>query len=125
MFGIPPPLDLSHAAKLKGVEFRLETPAVKWVVATLQTANTECLQQITIFSAATFDFIMEVDHREWQDLDHLLVRLWISHSIIPKVKCTMIEETMILTEAAPNLLSRLVNEGVECEAVDFSEFEEY
>ena len=110
--------------KLKGVEFRLETPTVQWIVTTLQTAKTKHLQQITIFSAATFDLIGELGRQEWQILDHLLVQLWTSRSIIPKMKCTRARGRVVLKEAAPILLPQLVSKGVDCEVVDSWEFGE-
>ena len=62
--GVPPPLDLSHAAKLKSVELRFESLSVRWIVATLQTAKTECLRWVTVFIGVCFDMVEEVDHRE-------------------------------------------------------------
>ena len=73
--GVPPPLDLSHATKLKSVELRSERLSVRWIVATLQTTKIGCLRRVTIFIGICFDMVEEVDRREWQDLDHLLVRL--------------------------------------------------
>lgn len=86
---MPPPLDLSKASKLKDAEFRLAGPHIRWIVMTLETAKTareKTLEQITIRTVANFhDLIEETVHQEWQDLDHLLVELWTSHSIRPKV----------------------------------------
>ena len=115
---MPFALDLSHTVKLKGVEFHLERPTVQWIVTTLQTARTRHLQQITIVSVATFNLIEEMDRQEWQDLDHLLVRLWTSHSIITKMKCARARGRMVLREAVRILLPQLVSKGVECEVVD-------
>ena len=107
--GVPPPLDLSHAAKLKSVELRFESLSVQWIVATLRIAKTECLRRVTIFIGVCFDVVEEVDRREWQDLDHLLVRLWTSHSIVPKLRYVVTKETRSLV---PTLLPELVNRGL-------------
>ncbi|KAF9780892.1 hypothetical protein BJ322DRAFT_288059 [Thelephora terrestris] len=118
---MPPPLDLSRAAKLKHVEFRFEMPDVQWIVATLETAETNTLQQITLFSSVPFDTVEEVIRMEWQNLDHLLARLWTAHSIVPELKYTptLEMELVDLGEAAPGLLPKLVNMGVVCEAGDY------
>ncbi|KAF9780911.1 hypothetical protein BJ322DRAFT_1023594 [Thelephora terrestris] len=49
-----PALDLSRAAKLKNAESRFTGPSVEWVVATVQTAKTKTLQQVTIFLVPFF-----------------------------------------------------------------------
>ena len=107
--GIPPPLDLSHAAKLKSVELRFESLSVQWIVAMLQTAKTICFRRVTIFIGVCFDVVEEVDRREWRDLDHLLVRLWTSHSIVPKLSYVVTKEIRSLV---PTLLPALVNSGL-------------
>ena len=61
-------------------------PSVQWIVTTLQTAKTEHLQRITILARLRFDVFVETGRPEWQELDHLLVRLWTSRSIIPSIK---------------------------------------
>ena len=61
-------------------------PSVQWIITTLQTAKTEHLQQITILTRFPFDGFVETDRPEWQELDHLLVQLWTSRSIIPNIK---------------------------------------
>ena len=112
---MPSPLDLSHVAKLKDVEFRFAQPSVQWIITTLRTANTKHLRWITIHSSVGIHRVQEVDRREWQDLDHLLVQLWASHSIIPKIVHIKIPEWLGITAAAPILLSELVSRGLECE----------
>ena len=121
---MPSPLDLSHVAKLRDVEFRFVQPSVQWVVTTLRTANIKHLQQITIDSPIGIHRVQEVDRREWQDLDHLLVQLWASDSIIPKIiKYTKMPEWLGMTAAAPILLSELMNRGVECELGEYWELQ--
>jgi hypothetical protein len=96
-------------------------PNVQWIVATLETAETNTLQQITLFSSVPFDTVEEVIRREWQNLDHLLARLWTAHSIVPELKYTPTLEMKLvdLGEAAPGLLPKLVNMGVVCEVGDY------
>ena len=103
------------------MEFRFTRPNVQWIVATLQSVNTKHLQKITIFSSVPLQQVREEDRREWQSLDHLLVQLWVSRSIIPKIKYTKAPEWMGGGEAAPNLFPELVNRGVEREVGDYSE----
>ena len=62
---------------------------VRWITATLQTAESTNLRKITIVVTSCdtpADPVEERVHREWQGLDHLLVRLWTSRSIRPKIK---------------------------------------
>ena len=75
-------LDLSKAAKLKDVEFRLRGPSINWISRALQTARSENLRQISIilsFYLPNPD--QEAVRLEWQDLDDLLVELWTTRSI--------------------------------------------
>ena len=110
--GVPPQLDLSKARRLKDIEFRFESPNVQWIVATLQTARLKHLRQIVIFSSATTSAIEEMDRREWQDLDNLLVRLWTSYSVTPAIKY---QRGMDLGELASSLLPELTEKGIICE----------
>ena len=85
---MPPSINLSEATELEDVEFRLREPNVRWITATLQTARSKNLRQITVhfFSPLPHIFpgpINETTRLEWQDLDHLLVRLWTTSSIHP------------------------------------------
>ena len=81
-----PPLDLSKLAKLKEVVLGCGGPSVQWIVITLQTAESINLEQITIrWSTASGTSIAESVHREWQDLDRVLLQFWISRSIRPKI----------------------------------------
>ena len=81
-----PPLDLSKAAKLTDVEFQLAGPNIQWIIATLETAEASNLEQIIIRTPVGFqDRIGANVRQEWQDLDRLLVELWTSRSILPKI----------------------------------------
>ena len=114
----PPPLDLSQVARLQDVEICFAQSSVQWIVTTLRTANTKHLRQITIFPSVSLNKVQEVDLRGWQSLDHLLVQLWTSHSIIPKIKTkyTKTPERVDVGEVAPTLFPELVKRGVTCEA---------
>ena len=79
-----PLLDLSKIAKLKDVVFYYNG-STRWITTTVQTINLRSLQQITIDSHhPTPTEIEELDYQEWQDFDHLLAKLWTSHS--PKAR---------------------------------------
>ena len=106
--------------------FHFDSLSIKWIVATLQTTKSKYLRHITIFSSTTFDTFEEEVRREWQDLDHLLVRLWTSRLIIPKIKyiSALEGEDVDLGEVAPSLLPELVSRGVVCEVGNHSELSE-
>lgn len=110
MPGGPPSVDLSKARKLKDVEFRLYAPRVGWINKTLQTAKSENLRQITLFSS--IDPRRESDETarpEWQNLDHLLVQLWTTRSIRPALTYQKGWETsdfVVPSEVLPELTRR-------------------
>ena len=83
-----PSLDLSKATKLRDVAFNYLRSDIQWVTAMIKTIRSKNLQQIAIFSYERTPLsaqIKEAIHREWQDLDHLLVQLWTSHSVRLKI----------------------------------------
>ena len=81
----PLPINLSEAAKLKELELRWDGQDVRWITETLQTANSEVLHRITIFFYFAPFVPTRQTLREWHELDHLLVQLWTSRSIAPKI----------------------------------------
>lgn len=91
-------VDLSKAKRLKDVVFRPGSGSrnVEWVNMALQTITPEHrdLQRISIrlsyltLFGANVDGGQEATSRQWSDLDHLLVQLWNSRSIRPRVVCT-------------------------------------
>lgn len=115
----PPPLDLSGVTRLKSVEFRFGNPRVQWIATSLQTARPETLREITIFSYATFNVIQQAEHIEWQELDHLLVRLWTTYSILPKIRYERKGEGSDLAAFASRLLPGLTKAGISCEVGPF------
>ena len=116
-FGALPPIDLSKVIKLRDVEFRPNTPSVKWVVMVLQTVKSKNLRQIRIHSRhVTFAKpIGETILQEWRNLDCLLVQLWTSHSIRPEFECGQTLGGGGLIDLAPGLLPELTSKG----AIDF------
>ena len=115
---MPPPLDLSKATKLKDVEFWLAGPYIRWIVMTLEPPKLQERKTLSRSPSArlpTFhDLIEETVHQEWQDLDHLLVELWTSHSIFPKVTpviYTGVERGNRLSELVESLLPELASRG--------------
>jgi hypothetical protein len=83
-------IDLSKATKLKDVVFRLVSWSVEWITIPLQTITPEHqdLRQITIhvLYRLTTDANAVRTIGEWTDLDLLLVKLWESRSIRPRVE---------------------------------------
>ena len=111
----PPPFDLSEAKKLKELEFQftLGTPSVEWIATTTRTAKSKDLRQIRIRSnLASIDSIEGTARREWQDLDHLLVELWTSHSIRPNVRFKTCWREGDPRDVAPSLLPELASRVV-------------
>lgn len=105
---LPPAFDLSEYPKLKDVEFHGGSVSIRWIIATLQSGKPKSLQRIVVHVyGISSDEAGEMGH-EWQDLDRLLLRLWTSHSILPKVTCASRLEGSI----AQRLLPELANRGV-------------
>ena len=105
-FRVPHPLDLSKAPKLKDVEFVAGYTGIQWITTTLQATIPKPLRQISIYSYGT-RFVAGETGREWQDLDRILVKLWTSYSILPKIVCCD-----RLQMFAPNLLPELTSRGI-------------
>ena len=65
--------------------FRCSIPNIRWITATLETLEFKNLQQITIrlYPTTLVELTEGANHRDLQDLDRMLVQLWISHSIRP------------------------------------------
>ena len=80
MHGVEPSFDLTKATELKDVKFQQYGSKVGWINATLQTAKSKNLRQITIHFRSTYMLEDEKTRPEWQDLDHLLVQLWTTRS---------------------------------------------
>lgn len=93
-------IDLSKARRIKDVVFRPGSQNVEWITMALQTIVPEHrdFRQITIrvsYYLTLFEIngngrrvIGEAIYRQWSVLDRLLVQLWDSRSIRPRVVCT-------------------------------------
>jgi len=89
-------IDLSRTMRLKDVSFRVNSWWVDWIVTALRTITPEHLdlRRISIhvyFSLAAVgadvrEIIGERLFGQWSGLDRLLVQLWQSHSIRPKIQ---------------------------------------
>jgi len=85
----------------------------------LQTVESKGLRQITIHSHTVFaNPIEETVHKEWQDLDRLLLQFWTSRSIRPRIMYEKGKGGTDLRDFAPSLLPELTKGG----AVDLVEF---
>jgi hypothetical protein len=105
-----PPLDLSKATKLKDLSFRYPASNVQRITMALQSVKSVNLQQITVHPYdISADQIGDTERREWQDLDHLLVQFWTSHSIRPEFAC---EAGNGFRDLAPSLLQELMRRGL-------------
>jgi hypothetical protein len=123
----PALIDLSKATKLKEVVFWPRQRSVEWVIMALQTITPEHqgLEQITIrtpdyFALAAIlpDFRNAVGEAQcglWLDLDRLLVQLWESRSIRPKVVYTTGQGKGDPIESLlPGITERRIVDLVEC-----------
>ena len=107
--------DLSRATKLKELVFRCARPDAQWMAVALQTIKSKRLRQITINpygTAFVLNATEEMIYREWEDLDRLLIQLWTSRSIRPKVVYEVRGEERSLGKYAPNLLPELTRGGL-------------
>ena len=92
----PSSFDLSTATNLRDLVFQPESQCA-WVTVALQTITPKHrdLRRISIhvhhsltdYGASVMDDLGEATFRKWLDLDRLLVQLWESRSIRPKVGC--------------------------------------
>ena len=81
----------------------------------IKTIKSKNLQQIAIFSYERTPLsaqIKEAVDREWQDLDHLLVQLWTSHSVRLKIMYRREEGEDEARGLAQRLLPELTRRGV-------------
>ena len=77
----------------------------------LQTVKSKNLRQITISQDAGLHDAASVGEElfpEWQDLDHLLVQFWTSHSIRPK----LVDGKKHLKDLTPTLFPELTRRGL-------------
>ena len=93
----PALIDLSKATKLRCIVFQPVSLTVTWVIAALRTITPEHrdLRQISVHvpgyialvdaSAGLEQAVGKAVYRQWLDLDRLLVQLWESRSIRPKL----------------------------------------
>ena len=113
-----PSINLSRLTKLEEVVFESVTQNLQWIAATLQTAESKDLWQVTIRShAAIEDPVSEPVLRKWRDLDHFLLRFWTLHSVRLKIAYRKGYEGHDLGGLAPMLLPELTGRG----AVDLVE----
>ena len=97
------PVDLSKAKKLKNVVFRLKLWSIDWITTILRTITLEHrdIRQISIHvphyltlcgtGADVKETVGETACEQLLDLDRLMSQLWESHSIRPRVVCTMLK----------------------------------
>jgi len=89
-------VDLSKATKLKDVTFQVNSPSVSWIATVLRTITPKHrdFRQISIsipYNSFQLHRIwpatQETIRRQGLDLDRLLVQIWESHSIHPRMTC--------------------------------------
>ena len=124
-------IDLSKVTKLKDAAFGPGLWDVEWITMTLQTiapAHRD-LRQISIYIPYRSDdlgrhftqTIEEAILRQWLALDRLLVQLWESHSIRPRVahlKSEEEEENEWMRECIEGLLPEMTGRGI----IELAEF---
>ena len=109
----PPPFDLSRATKLEPLRFWWGNPDVRRITTTFETAKSESLREIIIHAVIDFRDSSERVRREWKDLDCLLVKLWTSRSVLPKIlPVTCVGDVWEFPdELIVSLLPQLANRG--------------
>jgi len=121
----PASLDLSKATKLRDATFWSGSPRADWITMALQTITPKHreFQQISIYVPyylTCFDvgdsvrrIVGETDYRQWLDLDCLLVHLWESHSIRPRVVCATLGDREQSTKyCVGRLLPKITRRGI-------------
>jgi len=109
------PLDLSKATKLKHLEFMqtMSRFSVQWITMALQTVKSENLQSITIYLINGFPETIEEGPRQGlRDLDRLLVKFWITHSIRPRITYKLGNGRKDPRDDVPSLLPELAERGL-------------
>ena len=106
---VPSPLDLSNATELKDLGFRWAGSRVRWITMTLRTVQSRALQRIDVYFWIPYIRFTptEEELREWHELDHLLVQLLTSRSILPTITCRTALEGLM-----PRLLPELTRRGI-------------
>jgi len=106
--------DLSKAQKLKNLVFVAKRTNIHWIITALQTIKSEGLRQIAVHLHTTIfqDPTEEMDHREWQDLDRLLVQFWTSHLIRPQLVYAPNSTGRDTRDRTPSLLPELTRRGL-------------
>ena len=83
-----PRFDLSKVTKLRDLELRWNRLDVRWITTLIKTVESPHLRQITVLLSFWVTFVGPAEERirrGWQGLDRLLVKLWTSRSILPKI----------------------------------------
>jgi hypothetical protein len=110
------------------VEFQPDDPRdVEWIIVALQTITPEHqdLRQITIsvydnlipsdadnIGADAEQTVGEANFRQWLNLDRLLVQIWESRSIRPKVIFTEQEGMSVMRDCMGCLLPEITKKGI-------------
>ena len=120
-------IDLSKAAGLKGVVLRATPINFGWVTTALRTITTKHqeFRRISIHVYLGYAFngttsanvrrtIGEQKFGQWSELDHVLAKLWESHSIRPGILYYLppSEGTQAMTECIGCLLPEITRRGI-------------
>ena len=121
----PISIDLSKATKLRDVSFLLTSLSVEYVTQTLQTLTPEHqdFRQISINvpyrqalsndGVGVGQAVGEPVYNQWLELDRLLIQLWDSRSIRPKISYfAMKEERRQMAKSVGYLLPRAAKEEI-------------
>ena len=120
-----PSLDLSKATKLKDIAFQTEQRSIEWVTTALQTITPQHqdLRQVLIHLPYYLTFsglfanirqlVGEASYEKWLCLDRLLVQLWESHSIRPKVVSATAQKKESIGVLFPEITERGIIDLIE------------
>ncbi|KAF9644816.1 hypothetical protein BDM02DRAFT_843045 [Thelephora ganbajun] len=121
------PIDLSKAPKLRDVILRPRFLNVAWIAMALQTVSTKHRDLRRISIAVYYDLLALSDANvgqairvQWVNLDRILVQLWESYGIHPKIVCSVVgeEKEDAIREYIRGLLPETTGRGI-IERVDF------
>ena len=114
-------LDFSNTPKLKEVVFRVRTQTVRWMTLALQTITPDHrdFRQISIHVPKPYrpianppDLRQGSVYNQWMDLDRLLVQLWESRGIRPKVLYEASENKEAMGEHIGCLFPEITERGI-------------
>ena len=116
-------IDLSVAPRLRDVTFWAVSSSIEWITVALETVTQKVqgLQRITIHlydskietsGPGVWGTAEERIREQWRSLDHLLVQLWESHSIRPRVEGSSLRDEREVRDVFWGFLPEITKRGI-------------